>query len=97
MWPLKNEEGYQLEKMWSGPEPQVCTGTRKGDLTLEEPTIQMDISGSASDFSKDVIPGTFDLGCYDYFDNKDIFRMIGAPSSRMTKQVRRWIRGILRS
>lgn len=88
VWPLKNEAGDQLEKIWSGPEPQVCTEARTGYLTLEEATTNTDIFGSVSDFSKEIVPGTFDEGCYDYFDNKDILRVIGAPSSVMTKQVR---------
>lgn len=66
MWTVSNEAGYQVEQMWSGPEPQDCS--------LE--------------FSKQTIPGTFDEGCYNYVDNMDIFRVVGAPSSGMTKQVR---------
>lgn len=84
VWPLKDEAG----KMWSGPEPQICTGTRKYDLTLEEPTTEMAMFGGVSDTS---IPGTFDEGCYDYFGNRDIFRVTGAPSYGMTQQVRRRI------
>lgn len=55
-----------------------------------------EISGSVSAFSEEIVPGTIDDGCFDYFDNKDIFNVIGSPSSDMTNQVRTCIRESLR-